>query len=157
MADINKKHNMRIAVGCDHAGFILKKLLIHVIQERGHDVIDLGTDSLESVDYPDFAEKVGNAIITGEADRGILVCGSGVGVSIAANKIHGIYAGVCHDSYSAAQGVEHDHMNVLCLGSRIIGEQIAKDCVTAFLNAYPSDEPRHLRRVGKIHAIEGKY
>jgi len=157
MADIKKKHSMRIAVGCDHAGFILKNLLIHVIQERGHDVIDLGTDSQESVDYPDFAEKVGNAIISGEADRGILVCGSGVGAGIAANKIHGIYAGVCHDTYSAAQGVEHDHMNVLCLGSRIIGEEIVKSCVTAFLNAYPSDEPRHLRRVGKIHAIEGKY
>lgn len=157
MADINKKHSLRIAVGCDHAGFILKNLVINVVQECGHKVIDLGTDSQESVDYPDFAEKVSNAIIAGEADRGILVCGSGVGAGIAANKIHGIYAGVCHDSYSAAQGVEHDHMNVLCLGSRIIGEQIAKDCVIAFLNACPSDEPRHLRRVAKIRALEGKY
>jgi len=116
-----------------------------------------GLFDTHSVDYPDYAEKVGAALTSGEAQRGVLLCGSGVGASIAANKIKGIYAGLCNDPYSAGQGVEHDDMNILCLGARVVGEEIAKACVIAFLNADFSTEERHRRRVGKTHMIEAKY
>ena len=147
---------MRVAVATDHAGFPLKEDVICVIQKAGHEVIDLGTDSTQPVDYPDYAEKLGRAIVDGKADRGVLICGSGVGASIAANKIKGIYAGLCHDVYSAHQGVEHDDMNVLCLGARIIGPAVVPELVQAFLGAEFSTEERHHRRVGKIHNLESK-
>ena len=145
---------MRIAVACDHAGFPLKAEIIQVITEAGHQVLDLGTDSTEPVDYPDYAAKLGQAILDNAADRGVLVCGSGVGASIAANKLDGIYAGLCHDTYSAAQGVEHDNMNVLCLGARIIGPALVPGLVRAFLGAQFSLEERHRRRFGKIRSLE---
>lgn len=145
---------MRIAVACDHAGFTLKDEIIAVIQNAGHDILDLGTYDQEPVDYPDYAEKVGRAIVQGQADRGVLICGSGVGACVAANKIKGIYACVCHDTYSAHQGVEHDNMNILCLGGRIIGAEVAKELVLAFLNARFSNQERHLRRFSKIVELE---
>jgi ribose 5-phosphate isomerase B len=145
---------MRIAVGCDHAGFPIKTVVIDEVLALGHAPIDLGTFNLESVDYPDFAEKVGHAIQSGKAERGIIICGSGVGACIAANKMNGIYAAICHDTYSAHQGVEHDDMNVLCLGGRIIGPELVKELVRAFLMANFSNEERHLRRVRKVRAIE---
>jgi ribose 5-phosphate isomerase B len=145
---------MRIAVAADHAGYPLKGTVIEAIRALGHTVLDLGTDSTQSVDYPDYAEIAGLAIVRGEADRAVVVCGSGVGACIAGNKIVGVYACVCHDTYSAAQGVEHDQMNMLCLGARIIGSELAIQIVQSFINALPSDDPRHLRRVGKIKAIE---
>ncbi len=145
---------MRIAVACDHAGFTLKDEVIAVIQSSGNDVLDLGTYNQEPVDYPDYAEKAARAILQGQAERGVLICGSGVGACIAANKIKGIYACVCHDSYSAHQGVEHDNMNVLCLGGRIIGVEPAKEIVAAFIKAKFSQEERHKRRFLKIQAIE---
>lgn len=145
---------MRIAVACDHAGFLLKDTVIAAVQQAGHEVIDLGTYDQEPVDYPDYAEKIGQAIQQHKADRGILVCGSGVGACIAANKMKGIYAAICHDVYSARQGVEHDNMNVLCLGGRIIGVETAKDLVKAFLSGTFSTEERHRRRVGKIVKLE---
>jgi len=149
---------MRIAVAFDHAGFPLKQTIIHTIRSAGHEPIDLGTDSAAPVDYPDYTIKLGRAILDGEAQRGILVCGSGVGACIAANKIPGIYAGLCHDTYSAHQGVEHDDMNVLCLGARVIGAEPAREIVLAFLNARfigndPGEE-RHARRVAKVRALE---
>jgi ribose 5-phosphate isomerase B len=145
---------MRIALACDHGGYSLKNIIKECILASGYSVIDLGTDSTVSVDYPDYAEKIGMAIKSGEAERGILICGSGVGASIAANKIKGIYAAVCHDTYSAHQGVEHDNMNVLCLGARVIGPELATELVEAFLNAKFSNEERHVRRVNKIYKIE---
>ena len=145
---------MRIAVACDHAGFPMKSVVLSVVESLGHQAIDLGTNSQESVDYPDFARKLGNAIQDGEADRGVFLCGSGVGASIAANKLRGIYAAVCHDVYSAHQGVEHDRMNVLCLGARIIGPEIIKELVGAFLKAEISTEERHIRRTNKIRDME---
>lgn len=145
---------MRIVIACDHAGFPLKNEVISVVEQAGYDVTDLGTYGLEPVDYPDYAEKLGNAIVNKQADRGILICGSGVGASIAANKIKGVYAAVCHDTYSARQGVEHDNMNVLCLGARIIGEETARELVKAFLGATFSTEERHRRRVAKIVRLE---
>ena len=145
---------MRIAIACDHGGFILKNIIIDCVSSAGHTVLDLGTDSTVSVDYPDFALKLGEAITSGQAERGILICGSGVGACIAANKIKGIYAAVCHDTYSAHQGVEHDNMNVLCLGARIIGPELAKELVLAFLSAQFSNQERHVRRVSKIYKIE---
>jgi ribose 5-phosphate isomerase B len=145
---------MRIALGCDHGGFPLKQRIRTVIQSAGHDIVDCGTDSDCSVDYPDFALKVGQAILAGQADRGVLLCGSGVGISVAANKIPGIRAGVCHDIYSAHQGVEHDDMNVLCLGARIIGEEVAVELVRAFVDARFTREERHLRRLNKVLQIE---
>lgn len=149
---------MRVAIACDHAGFPLKNAAIKVVEDAGHLPLDLGTDSTESVDYPDYVEKLGRAIQSGQAQRGILICGSGVGACIAANKIQGIYAAICHDTYSAHQGVEHDDMNVLCMGGRIIGVELVKALVTAFLQARfigndPGEE-RHARRVGKVRAIE---
>lgn len=147
---------MRVAVAVDHGGFPLKEAVIDTLKQLGHTPIDLGTNSTESVDYPDFAEIAGKAIVQGEAERAVAICGSGVGVCIAGNKINGVYACLCHDTYSAAQGVEHDHMNMLCLGARVIGDELAKKIVEAFITAEPSDEPRHLRRVGKTLLIEEK-
>ena len=145
---------MQIAVASDHGGYVLKGIIKEYVEALGHSVMDLGTDSTASVDYPDFAEKLGKAIINGEAERGILICGSGVGASIAANKIKGVYAAICHDTYSAHQGVEHDRMNVLCLGARVIGPELAKELVEAFLNSQFSNEERHVRRVNKVYKIE---
>src|SRR3982074_2506575 len=148
---------MTIVIGSDHAGFELKQQLIPVIKALGHEVLDVGTDSTAAVDYPDFAAKVGRAVWDGGAERGVLICGSGVGASVAVNKMHGIRGGICHDTYSAHQGVEHDDMNVLVLGSRIIGEKLAEEVVKNFLNAKFTEEERHLRRLNKVKAIEAKY
>jgi len=145
---------MRIAIAADHAGFTIKDEIINLIQSVGHDVIDLGTYNQEPVDYPDYAAKVGKAIQDKQADRGVLICGSGVGVCVAANKIKGVYACVCHDTYSAHQGVEHDNMNVLCIGSRIVGIELVKDIVEKFLQAKFIGEGRFLRRVEKIQKLE---
>ena len=148
---------MKITIGSDHAGFELKKMLIDHLQKSGHQLIDVGTDSTAPVDYPDYAEAVARGVLQGGSERGILICGSGVGASVAANKIPGIRAGLCHDSYSAHQGVEHDDMNVLVLGSRIVAEELAKDLCTIFLNARFTGEERHRRRLKKIHNIEQRY
>jgi ribose 5-phosphate isomerase B len=145
---------MRIAIGSDHAGFPLKETVVRAVESAGHAVLDLGAYTPEPSDYPDAALAVGRALQRGEADRGILLCGSGVGVSIAANKLRGIRAGVCHDIYSAHQAVEHDDMNVLCLGPRVIGPSLAEDLVDAFLRARFSGEERHRRRIAKITAME---
>lgn len=145
---------MIVAIAADHAGFPLKQTVIDVVKSLGHTVMDLGTNSPESVDYPDFTKKAGRALADGKADRAVVVCGSGVGACIAGNKMVGVYAGLCHDVYSAAQGVEHDHMNMLCLGGRIVGPELVKYIVRSFLNAEPSDADRHLRRVGKVRAME---
>jgi ribose 5-phosphate isomerase B len=149
---------MRIAVAFDHAGFPLKKTVLDAVRDAGHDPIDLGTNGPEPVDFPDYSEKVGRAVQSGEAERGILVCGSGVGACIAANKMKGIFASICHDTYSASQGVRHDDMNVLCLGGRVIGPELATALIKAFLEAkYMGNDPggeRLARRVGKIHKIE---
>jgi RpiB/LacA/LacB family sugar-phosphate isomerase len=149
---------MRVAVGSDHAGFDLKEQVAVVVRELGHEVLDLGADnSTESVDYPDYSEAVGKAIIEGRADRGVLICGSGVGASVAANKLPGVRAGLCHDTYAAHQGVEHDDMNVLVMGSRIIGAELARELVKAYLAAEFSGGERHIRRLEKVHALEKKY
>jgi RpiB/LacA/LacB family sugar-phosphate isomerase len=145
---------MRIAVASDHAGFPLKAEVIEIVASHGHEAIDLGTDSTEPVDYPDYAEKLGRAIQDGQAERGILLCGSGVGAAVAANKLKGIRAGLCHDTYSAHQSVEHDNVNVLALGARIIGPELARELVRAFLGAEFSGEPRHVRRLAKIDELE---
>jgi ribose 5-phosphate isomerase B len=149
---------MKVAVGCDHAGFPLKEVVIGAVKALGHEVIDVGTWSAESVDFPDFTKKVGEKIQSGEAERGVLICGSGVGAAIAANKMRGIYASICHDTYSAAQGVMHDAMNVLCMGGRVIGPELVKVLVPAFLNArYLGDDPggeRLAKRVNKIKQME---
>jgi ribose 5-phosphate isomerase B len=147
---------MRVAVATDHGGFPLKQAVLEAIQEAGHEVLDLGTHSLESVDFPDYAEKAGLALQQGRADRAVLLCGSGVGISIAANKINGVYAAVCHDTYSAHQGVEHDNMNALCLGGRVIGTELAKELVRAFLSASFQLEERFQRRAEKVHRLERK-
>ena len=148
---------MRIVLGSDHAGFEMKQELVAFVRSLGHEVLDVGTNGTAPVDYPDFAEAVGMAIRSGQADRGILICGSGVGASVAANKIPGIRAGLSHDSYSAHQGVEHDDMNVLVLGSRIIAGELAHDLVRIYLAAKFSGEERHVRRLSKIRGIEGKF
>jgi ribose 5-phosphate isomerase B len=149
---------MKVVIGCDHAGFPLKDVILNSVKALGHEVIDVGTFSADPVDFPDFTKKVGEKIQSGEAERGILVCGSGIGACIAANKMKGVYASIAHDTYSAAQGVLHDAMNVLCLGGRVIGPELAKELVPAFLNAhYIGDEPggeRLARRVGKIKKME---
>ena len=149
---------MRIAVGFDHAGFPLKQTVLEAIRDAGDEPIDLGTNSLEPVDFPDYSEKVGHAVQNGEAERGILVCGSGVGACIAANKLKGVYASICHDTYSAAQGVRHDDMNVLCLGARVIGPELASALIKAFLDArYIGNDAggeRLARRVEKIRKLE---
>jgi len=148
---------MRIAVGADHAGFDLKQILVAYLRHRGHDVIDVGTDSDDPVDYPDYAEAVSKVLIDGRAERGLLVCGSGVGTSVSANKIPGIRAGLCHNTYSARQGVEHDDMNVLVLGARVIGIELARELVDNFLGAKFTGEERHRRRLEKIKALEKRY
>ena len=149
---------MKIAVGCDHGGFPLKDVVIESVQAAGHEVIDVGTFNEDPVDFPDFTKKVGEKIQSGEAERGILICGSGIGAAIAANKMKGIYASICHDTYSAAQGVQHDAMNVLCMGGRIIGPELVKVLVPAFLNArYLGNDrggERFAKRVGKIKFME---
>jgi RpiB/LacA/LacB family sugar-phosphate isomerase len=142
-----------IVIGCDHAGFELKEALKQTLDEDC-EIIDVGTHSEEPVDYPDYAVKVARAVLRGRAERGILICGSGVGASVAANKIKGIRAGLCHDTYSAHQGVEHDNMNVLVLGGRVIGHALAHDLVFAFLGANFTGEERHVRRLAKIAALE---
>ncbi len=151
---------MKIAVGFDHAGFPLKQTVLEAVRAAGHEAIDKGTNSTASVDFPDFAEAVGRSIQSGEAERGIIVCGSGVGACIAANKMKGVYASICHDTYSAAQGVMHDDMNVLCLGGRVIGPELANALISAFLGAeYQGDKvggERLARRVGKIHKLEAE-
>ena len=148
---------MRIAIGADHAGFALKQKLGDYLRELGHAVIDLGTMNQDPVDYPDYAEAVAKAVLQGQAERGVLICGSGVGASVAANKLPDIRAAVCHDTYSARQGVEHDDMNILVFGARIIGEELARELVRVFLAARFTAEERHLRRVEKIRALEKRY
>ena len=148
---------MRIAIAADHAGYELKRDLAAALQAQGREVSDLGTHSTAPVDYPDCAESIAVALRDGRADRGIIVCGSGAGVSIAANKFPGVRAAVCHDSYTARQAVEHDDMNVLCLGARVIGPALAADLVAAFLGATFSGEERHRRRLDKILAIEDRF
>ena len=145
---------MKIAVACDHAGFMLKDLALQAVRSLGHEPIDLGTDSTAPVDYPDYAEKVGRAIQRGETARGLLICGSGVGAAVAACKMRGVRAGVCHDTYSARQAVEHDDVNVLALGARVIGEETARALIEAFLAAQFSGEERHVRRLAKVQALE---
>lgn len=148
---------MRIVIGADHAGFDLKQIIAADLRHKGHDVIDEGTDSNAPVDYPDFAEAVAKALLDGRAERGLLICGSGVGASISANKIPGIRAGLCHDSYSARQGVEHDDMNLLVLGARVIGVELARALVDQFLAAKFTGEERHRRRVEKIIKLERRF
>ena len=145
---------MRVALGADHAGFEMKQAIAEHLHSLGHTVLDLGTDSAAPVDYPDFSAAVARAVLEKRADRGVLICGSGVGASVAANKLAGIRAGLCHDCYSAHQGVEHDDMNILVLGSRIIGLELAKDLVSTFLRATFSGEERYCRRLAKVAALE---
>jgi beta-phosphoglucomutase family hydrolase/RpiB/LacA/LacB family sugar-phosphate isomerase len=145
---------MRIAIGADHAGFPLKQDLSAYLRELGHDILDIGTHSTDPVDYPDYAEALGKTVLDGTAERGVLICGSGVGASVAANKLFGIRAGLCHDTYSAHQGVEHDNINVLVLGARVIGSELARELVSAYLKATFTSEERHQRRLEKIYALE---
>jgi ribose 5-phosphate isomerase B len=150
---------LRIAIGGDHAGFPLKKMVVNLISGSAlatvvGEIIDCGTDDETSCDYPDFAEAVARQLVSGSADRGILVCGSGVGVSVAANKIAGIRASICHDTYSAHQGVEHDDMNVLCIGARVIGSELAFEIVRSFLAATYHPDDRHARRLAKVLKLE---
>jgi ribose 5-phosphate isomerase B len=145
---------MKVVIGSDHAGFRLKNAMGDVIRSLGYAVLDVGAFNENPSDYPDYAEAVGRAILEGKAERGVLICGSGIGASVAANKLVGIRAGICHDTYSGHQGVEHDNMNVLVMGSRIIGEKLAEDVLRAFLPAKFTNEERHLRRLAKIHALE---
>ena len=146
---------MRVAIGADHAGYDLKEELARFIGSLGHEVLDLGTNGPERVDYPVYAEAVGLAVLRGQAERGVIICGSGVGASVAANKIAGIRAGLCHDTYSAHQGVEHDDMNVLTLGSRVIGPELARELVRAFLAArFISGEERYRRRLDQVRDME---
>ena len=148
---------MKIALAADHAGYPLKQHLIEYLSKQGHEVIDLGTnDPTQPDDYPDYSEAIAHAVLDGRAERGILACGSGVGASVAANKFRGIYCAVCHDHYSAHQGVEHDRMNVLAIGARIIGTVTAEELADAFIAAQPSSEERHVRRFGKVQAIEAR-
>jgi ribose 5-phosphate isomerase B len=148
---------MKVVIGSDHAGFQLKNGMGDLLRSMGNDVLDVGAFNENPSDYPDFAEAVGRAVLDGKAERGVLVCGSGVGASVAANKLPGIRAGMCHDTYSAHQGVEHDNINILVLGSRVIGVALAQDLVRAFMNAKFSNEERHVRRLGKVKALESKY
>ena len=147
---------MRVAVACDHGGFPLKEPIIKTIECLGHETIDLGAFNEEKTDFPDYAQKAGEAVLTGKADRAVVICGSGVGACIAANKMKGIYAGLCHDTYSAHQGVEHDNMNVLCLGARIVGIELAAEIVKNFLSAEFLNTGNYLRRFKKIQSIENK-
>ena len=149
---------MRIVLGADHAGFELKQDLVQLVKTLGHETIDVGTDSNAAVDYPDFAAAVGHAVREGRAELGILICGSGVGASVAANKIRDVRAGLCHDCYSAHQGVEHDDMNVIVFGARIIGPALAYELADAFIKAnFIANEERFTRRFNKVKAIESRY
>jgi ribose 5-phosphate isomerase B len=148
---------MRIAIGADHAGFEMKRDLAAYLAKNGHEVTDMGTHTTAAVDYPDIAEAVAQAVRNGQADRGVLVCGSGVGAAVAACKFPGIRAAVCHDCYSARQSVEHDDLNVLCLGSRIVGPALARTLIDAFLAAAFSGAERHINRIAKIDAIESRF
>lgn len=149
---------MRLALAGDHAGYPLKQHLVEYLRKQGHEVLDLGVNTPDvPSDYPDSAEAIAQAVLDGRAERGILVCGSGVGACIAANKFPGIYASIAHDTYSAAQGVEHDKMNVLCLGARVIGTTLAETLVWSYLHAQPSSEDRHNRRFAKMQAIEKRF
>ena len=145
---------MRIAIGADHGGYLLKGDIVALLQQAGHQVADVGAHALDSSDdYPDFTRLVGEAIQRGEVERGIVICGSGVGACVAANKLRGIRAGLCHDTYSAHQAVEHDNVNVLCLGARVVGVEVAKELVQAFVRAQFSGEERHVRRLAKVEAM----
>jgi RpiB/LacA/LacB family sugar-phosphate isomerase len=148
---------MRVAIGSDHAGFVLKTQLAAYLEELQQQLVDVGTYNADPVDYPDFSEAVGKAVLDGRADRGILICGSGVGASVAANKLPGVRAGLCHDTYSAHQGVEHDDMNVLVLGARVVGIELAKELVRAYLGANFTNEERHRRRLAKVKELERRY
>lgn len=148
---------MRVVLGSDHAGFALKQHLLDEVRRLGHEVLDVGTEGPEAVDYPDFALAVAEAIRAGRAERGVLLCGSGVGASVALNKVPGLRGAVCHDTYSAHQGVEHDDMNVLVLGARIVGPALADELVRAFLPARFTAEERHVRRLRKVQAIEKRF
>ena len=145
---------MIVACGFDHAGFVLRERLFEVITASGHEILDFGTDRPDPIDYPDKALEVGHAVSSGRAERGIIVCGSGAGVSVAAAKIRGVRAATIHDAYTAHQSVEHDAVNVLCLGGRVIGVEVAAQIVALFLSAQVSDEPRHVRRRAKVDEIE---
>lgn len=145
---------MRIALASDHAGFNLKQEILEYLKSSEHELQDLGTYTCDPVDYPDYAKFLGDAVRSGKADRGILICGSGVGAAVAANKLTGIRAGLCHDTYSAHQGVEHDDVNVLCLGARVIGPALAMDLVDTFLGARFTNEERHRRRLEKVRQLE---
>lgn len=145
---------MRIAIGGDHHGVVFKQDLSELLRGLGHEVIDFGTNTNDPVDYPDFAAAVGRAVSSGDTERGIVVCGSGVGATVAANKIRGVRACVCHDTYSAHQGVQHDDMNVLCLGSRVIGIELAREIATAFAGARFDETERYVRRLRKVQALE---
>ncbi len=148
---------LRVALGADHGGFSLKVELLPWLKNQGYDVLDMGAHAFDSADdYPDFSKKVARAIVEEKANRGIIICGSGVGACITANKVPGVRAGICHDTYSAHQGVEHDDMNVLCLGARVIGIEIAKETIAAFLGASFSKEERHRRRLQKVLAVEAE-
>lgn len=146
---------MRIALGADHAGFALKEHLSRWLTEHGHAVYDLGTHDSDAVDYPDYGVAVGRAVLDGRADRGIAICGSGAGICVAANKLSGVYASIAHDTYTAHQMVEHDGINVLCLGARVVGTNLAEDLVEAFVQASFSNEDRHRRRMDKVRSLEG--
>jgi RpiB/LacA/LacB family sugar-phosphate isomerase len=148
---------MRIVIGSDHAGFEMKVAVGKQLRDQGHEVVDVGTYSTDPVDYPDYAEAAGKAILEGRAERGVLICGSGVGASVAANKVRGIRAGLSHDTYSAHQGVEHDDMNVLVLGERVIGTALAHDLVKAYIEAKFTNEERHVRRLAKVKALEARF
>jgi len=148
---------MKVALGSDHGGFYLKKVMVRFLAEKGYEVLDLGAHTQDPSDYPDFARAVAKAILSKKAERGILICGSGVGASVAANKFPGIRAAVCHDTFSSHQGVEDDEMNVLCLGERVIGLELAKEIVLSFLSARFSGAERHVRRLKKVEEIEKEY
>lgn len=148
---------MKLVIGSDHAGLALKVAMGDLLRSLGHEVLDVGAFNENPSDYPDYAEAVGRTVLDGKAERGVLICGSGVGASVAANKLMGIRAGMCHDTYSAHQGVEHDDLNVLVMGSRVIGSALAKDLIRSFLGAKFTGEDRHVRRLAKVKAIEAKY
>jgi RpiB/LacA/LacB family sugar-phosphate isomerase len=148
---------MKIALAADHAGFEMKRDLAGKLAKDGHEVLDLGTHSAAAVDYPDYAEAVADLLREGQAERGIIICGSGAGVSVAANKFPGIRAAVVHDVYTAHQAVEHDDLNVLCLGSRVVGQALAREIVDVFLKSSFSGDERHLRRLAKIHDFETRF
>jgi ribose 5-phosphate isomerase B len=149
---------MKIAIGSDHGGFLLKQVIAVFLRDLGHDIIDVGAPSLDPLDdYPQFSEAVSRAVRKGEAEKGVLICGSGVGASVTANKFPGIRAAVCHDTFSAHQGVEDDDMNVLCLGQRVVGDELAKEIVTRFIAATFSGAERHVRRLGEVAAIEKRF